>query len=51
MNVTSIGWQTTLSDPIWYMSSFSNEAFCELLYPITVHLATNYKQTIILNCL
>jgi len=31
-NVTSAGWQVTLCDPIWHMSSRSGEAVCELLY-------------------
>jgi len=31
-NVTSAGWQVTLCDPIWYVSSRSGEAVCELLY-------------------
>ena len=35
-NVTSAGWQVTLCDPIWHMSSRSSEACCELLYPVTL---------------
>ena len=35
-NVTSTGWQVTLCDPIWHMSSCSGEACCELLYPVTL---------------
>jgi len=31
-NVTSAGWQVTLCDPIWHMSSRSGETVCELLY-------------------
>ena len=31
-NVTSAGWQVTLCDPIWHVSSRSSEALCELLY-------------------
>ena len=31
-NVTSAGWQVTLCDPIWHLSSRSGEAVCELLY-------------------
>jgi len=31
-NVTSAGWQVTLCDPIWHVSSRSGEAVCELLY-------------------
>ena len=31
-NVTSTGWQETLCDPIWHVSSRSGEAVCELLY-------------------
>jgi len=27
-NVTSVGWQVTLSDPIWHVSSRSGEASC-----------------------
>jgi len=34
-NVTSAGWQVTLCDPIWHVSSSSDVAtsVCELLYP------------------
>jgi len=35
-NVTSAGWQVTLCDPIWLVSSRSGEARCELLYPVTL---------------
>ena len=35
-NVTSAGWQVTLCDPIWHVSSSSGEACCELLYPVTL---------------
>jgi len=35
-NVTSAGWQVTLCDPIWHVSSRSGEASCELLYPYTL---------------
>ena len=38
-NVTSAGWQVTLCNPIWHVSSSSGEACCELLYPVTL-LAT-----------
>jgi len=31
-NVTSAGWQVTLCDPIWHVSSRSGEAVCQLLY-------------------
>jgi len=34
-NVTSAGWQVTLCDPIWHVSSRSGEAWCELLYLVT----------------
>jgi len=34
-NITSAGWQVTLCDPIWHVSSRSGEACCELLYPVT----------------
>jgi len=40
-NVTSAGWQVTLCDPIWHVSSSSGEACCELLYPVT-SLTTTY---------
>ena len=35
--VTSVRWQVTLCDPIWYMSSHSGVAMlhCKLLYPYT----------------
>ena len=34
-NVTSVGWQVTLCDPIWYVSSRSGDGrlACKLLYP------------------
>jgi len=35
-NVTSAGWQVTLCDPIWHVSSRSGEVCCELLYPVTL---------------
>ena len=35
-NVTSAGWQVTLCDPIWHVSSSSGEACCELLYLVTL---------------
>ena len=35
-NVTSAGWQVTLCDPIWHVSSRSGEACCELLYSVTL---------------
>ena len=31
-NVTSVGWQVTLCDPVWHVTSRSGEAVCELLY-------------------
>jgi len=33
-NVTSVGWQVTLCDPVWHVSSRSGVALlhCELLY-------------------
>jgi len=38
-DVTSAGWQVTLCDPIWNVSSRSCEAVCELLYflPLTFY--------------
>ena len=33
-NVTSAGWQVTLCDPIWHVSSRSGETSCSLLYSI-----------------
>ena len=37
-NVTSAGWQVTLCDPTWHVSSHSGVAMlhCELLYPYTL---------------
>ena len=35
-NVTFAGWQVTLCDPIWHVSSRSGEACCKLLYPVTL---------------
>jgi len=37
-NVTSVGWQVTLCDPIWHVSSRSGEACCELLYSVYLTL-------------
>jgi len=34
-NVASAGWQVTLCDPIWHVSSRIGETGCELPYPIT----------------
>ena len=31
-NVASVGWQLTLSDPIWHVSSRSGEVSCKRLY-------------------
>ena len=31
-NVTSAGWQVTLCDPTWHVSSRSGVEYCELLY-------------------
>jgi len=38
--VISAGWQVTLCDPIWHVSSSSGEACCELLYPVTLLTTT-----------
>ena len=35
-DTTSAGWQVTLCDPIWHVSSRRSEACCELLYPFTL---------------
>ena len=43
-NVTSAGWQVTLCDLIWHVSSRSGEASCELLYSVYLYL-TFYMQT------
>ena len=37
-NVISAGWQVTLCDPVWHVSSSSGEACCELLYLVTLLL-------------
>jgi len=37
-NVTSVGWQVILCDPIWHVSSRSVEASCELLHSIYLYL-------------
>jgi len=45
-NVTSAGWQVTLCDPMWHVSSRSSGQPCELLYTcyllthITLHIHT-----------
>jgi len=42
-NITSAGWQVTLCDPIWHMSSCSNEAYLQtaifhfLYFQFTLH--------------
>ena len=50
-NVTSAGWQVTLCDPIWYVSSRSSDgrSACKLLYALyfTLLLAGQKWQTII----
>ena len=33
-NVSSVGWQVTLCDPIWHVSSRSDVAFRQLLYSV-----------------
>jgi len=33
-NVTSAGWQVTLYDPIWHVSSHNGDTCCELLYSV-----------------
>jgi len=41
-NVTSAGWQVTLCDPIWHVSSRCDEASWKLLYSVpTYHLLTS----------
>ena len=40
-DVTSAGWQVTLCDPIWHVSSRSGEAVCELLYTAYLCLQRN----------
>jgi len=42
-NVTSAGWQVTLCDPIWRVSSRSGEASCELLYSVYLYLTLPYR--------
>jgi len=37
-NVASAGWQVTLCDPVWHVSSRSGEASCELLYSVYLYL-------------
>jgi len=36
MTVTSAGWQVTLYNPLWHVSSHSGEACWELPYPVTL---------------
>ena len=43
-NVTSAGWQVTLCDPIWHVSSRSGEACCELLYPVNLFYFTSQSR-------
>ena len=42
-NVASAGWQVTLCDPIWHVSSCSGEACCELLCCVYLY---RYKQRV-----
>jgi len=44
-NVTSAGWQVTLCDPIWHVSSSRGEACCELLYPVTILIVSRKHST------
>jgi len=44
-NATSAGWQVTLCDPIWHVSSSSGEVCCELLYPVTTTTTTTTTTT------
>jgi len=39
-NVSSVGWQVTLCDPIWHVSSRSGEGGCKLLCPVTLCVVT-----------
>jgi len=39
-NVTAIGWQVTLCDPIWHVSSHSGQAGCKLLYSVDITTTT-----------
>ena len=49
-NVTSVGWQVILCDPICHVSSRSGEASCELLY--SVYLFLEVQETLlILHCI
>ena len=49
-NVTSVGWQVTLCDPMWHVSSRRGVATCELLYTCyllicyTAKVHENYSQ-------
>ena len=39
-NVTSAGWQVTLCDPIWHVSSHSSEACCKLRHCLLTYSFT-----------
>jgi len=45
-NVTSAGWQVTLCDPIWHVSSRSGDGrlACKLLYPSFLFLLFTHQQ-------
>ena len=43
-NVISAGWQVTLCDSIWHVSSRSDEACCELLYSVYLYLTLGVRQ-------
>ena len=45
-NVTSAGWQITLCDPIWHVSSCSSEAVCELLCFLPLPLPFTYENSL-----
>jgi len=49
-NVTSTGWQVTLCDPIWHVSSRSSEAFANR-YTRLLYLLTLLYMLVTLHCL
>jgi len=46
-NVTSAGWQVTLCDPVWHVSSLGGDACCELLYTVYLYLFNLYLTTLV----
>jgi len=50
-NVTSVAWQVTLCDPIWHVSSRSDEAIAANCYiRLSLPFTNNYRMQLTRNC-